>query len=207
MGRRRSTYSRKKKINFKPIIIILLVLVFFAAIGVKIFSSNDYTTQIEEILSSNILKTTGAVSNISSVDIKVYSNDGIKYTNKHESIIKLSSFDSSIQEDMGKVDAVKKILENLGKLEEAETVNELSPKQNGYYWIDINLVAEEKTLIFKSEEDYNIDLYYDISEQKIYVKNKYYDEFSKKNNKSKLKTYKVNDKYKKLIEELSMSKK
>jgi len=207
MGRRRSTYSRKKKINFKPIIIILLALVFFAAIGVKIFSSNDYTTQIEEILSSNILKTTGAVSNISSVDIKVYSNEGIKYTNKHENIIKLSSFDSSIQEDMGKVDAAKKMLENLGKLEEVETVNELSPKQNGYYWIDINLVAEEKTLIFKSEEDYNIDLYYDISEQKIYVKNKYYDEFSKKNNKSKLKTYKVDDEYKKLIEELSMSKK
>lgn len=202
---RRRTYGRKKRINFLPIIIVLLVVIIIVAIGIKIFSANDNISQIDEILSSDLLKTAGTISSSSSVDTKVYSNDGIKYTNKHENIIRIDGFNSSLPEDLEKVQIVKTMLEKLGDLEEAETVKELSPKQNGYYWIDINLTAEGKMLlIFNNEEEYNIDLYYDISEQKIYIKNKYYNEFSNKNNKVKLQGFKVNEEYKSLIEKLAM---
>lgn len=204
---RRRTYGRKKSINFLPIIIVLLVLIIIVALGVKIFSANDNISQIDEILSSDILKTAGAISSTSSVDTKVYSNDGIKYTNKHENIVRIDDFNSTIPEDSEKVQTVKTILDKLENLEKAETVKELSPKQNGYYWIDINLNVDEQLLIFDNEEEYNIDLYYDIAEQKIYVKNKYYNEFSTKNNKVKLQGYKVNDEFKSLIEKLAMTKK
>ena len=204
---RRRTYGRKKSINFLPIIIVLLVLIIIVAIGVKIFSANDNISQIEEILSSDILKTAGAISSTSSVDTKVYSNDGIKYTNKHENIVRIDDFNSTIPEDSDKVLTVKTILDKLENLEKAETVKELSPKQNGYYWIDINLNVDEQILIFDNEEEYNIDLYYDIAEQKIYVKNKYYNEFSTKNNKVKLQGYKVNDEFKSLIEKIAKTNK
>ena len=201
---RRRTYRRKKSINFLPIIIALLVLIIIVALSVKIFSANDNISEINEIISSDLLKTSGTISNTSSIDTKVYSNDGIKYTNKHENIIRINDFNSSLPEDLEKVQTVKTILEKLGDLEKTETVKEISPKQNGYYWIDVNLVVEENLLIFNKEEEYNIDLYYDISEQKIYIKNKYYNEFSTKNNKVKLQGYKVNDEYKALIEKLAM---
>lgn len=201
---RRRTYRRKKSINFLPIIIVLLVLIIIVALSVKIFSANDNIAEIDEIISSDLLKTSGTISNTSSIDTKVYSNDGIKYTNKHENIIRINDFNSSLPEDLEKVQTVKTILEKLGDLEKTETVKEISPKQNGYYWIDVNLVVEENLLIFNKEEEYNIDLYYDISEQKIYIKNKYYNEFSTKNNKVKLQGYKVNDEYKALIEKLAM---
>jgi len=204
---RRRTYGRKKSINFLPIIIVLSVLIIIVALGVKIFSANDNISQIDEILSSDILKTAGAISSTSSVDTKVYSNDGIKYTNKHENIVRIDDFNSTIPEDSEKVQTVKTILEKLGNLEEVETVKELSLKQNGYYWIDINLNVDEQLLIFDNEEEYNIDLYYDLAEQKIYLKNKYYNEFSTKNNKVKLQGYKVNDEFKSLIEKLAMIRK
>lgn len=201
---RRRTYGRRKRINFLPIIIVLLVVIIIAAIGIKIFSANDNISQIDEILLSNLLKTSGTISSTSSIDTKIYSNDGIKYTNKHENIVRIDSFNSSLPEDLEKVQIVKTMLEKLGDLEAVETVKELSPKQNGYYWIDISLTSEEKMLIFNYEEEYNIDLYYDISEQKIYIKNKYYNEFSTKNNEVKVQGFKVNEEYKNLIEKLAI---
>lgn len=204
MGRRR-TYGRKRKINILPILILLLVLVIIVALGVKIFSSNYSISQIEKLKSADILKTEGTISSTSSVDTKVYSNDGIKYTNKHENIIRVNSFNSAIPEDSDKTQAVKSLLEKLEDLEAIGTIKELVSKPNGYYWIDVSVTTEEKKFsIFKSEEEYNLDLYYDVEEQKIYIKNKYYDEFSTKNNKVKLQGFKVNDEYKSLIEKLVM---
>lgn len=206
MGRRR-TYGRKKKLNILPIIVLILALVIVVALGVKIFSPNYTISKIEDLKSDNILKTEGTISTISSVDTKVYSNGGIKYTNKHENIIRLNNFNSTIPEDSDKISTVQSLLEKIGNLEDLGTVKELVPKQNGYYWIDISITAEEKKLIFNSREEYNISLYYDIEEQKIYIKNKYYDEFSTKNNKVKLQGYKVDDEYKDLIDKLAMKAK
>nr|WP_312577246.1 hypothetical protein [Sedimentibacter sp.] len=206
MGRRR-TYGRKRKLNVLPILVLILALAIIVALGVKIFSPNYSMAQIEKLKSDNILKTEGTISTISSVDTKVYSNGGIKYTNKHENIIRLNNFNNSIPEDSDKVEAVQSILEKLGDLEDIGTVKELNPKPNGYYWINVNVTAEEKKLIFNFEEEYTISLYYDVEEQKIYIKNKYYDEFSTKNNKVKLHGYKVNDEYKALIEKLAMKSK
>lgn len=202
---RRRTYGRKKNINILPIILVLIVVIIIAAIGVKIFSANDNISQIDKLLSSDLLKTSGTISSTSSIDAKVYSNDGIRYTNKHENIARIDDFNSTLPEDSEKVQTVKTILDKLGNLEEVETVKELSAKENGYYWIDINLNVDEQMLFFENEEEYNIDLYYDITEQKIYIKNKYYDEFSTKNNKVKLQGYKVNDEFKSLIEKLAMA--
>ena len=206
MGRRR-TYGRKRKLNILPILVLILALVIIVALGVKIFSPNYSISQIKELKSANILKTEGTISTTSSVDTKVYSNGGIKYTNKHENIIRLNNFNSTMPEDSDKIITVQSLLEKLGDLEELGTVKELVPKPNGYYWINVNVTAEEKKLIFNSSKEYNINLYYDIEEQKIYIKNKYYDEFSTKNNKVKLQGYKVNDEYKDLIEKLAMKTK
>lgn len=207
MARRRSNYGRKKKIKIKPVLLLILILIVIVASGIKMLSSKTYIDQINEALSSNIIKTTGSVSNTSSIDTKVYLNKGIKYTNKHDNIIKINSFDSSIPEDLNKAETAKKLLKNIGELENSGLVNELSPKKDGYYWIDINTVAEKNKLIFKTEEEYNFDIYYDIAEQKVYVKNKYYDEFNKKNNKTKLQSYKANEECKGIIEELVKSDK
>jgi biopolymer transport protein ExbD len=203
MGKR-GTFRRKKRINILPIIIIILVLVIIIALGVKILSPNYTIPQIEELKSVDILKTNGTISIISSVDTKVYSNDGIKYTNRHENILSLDSFNSSIPEDSDKIQTVKSLLEKLKDLEEIGKVKELISKTDGYYWINVSLTTEEKMLVFNSEEEYNFDLYYDIEEENIYIKNKYYDEFSTKNNKVKLLGYKVNDEYKSLIEKLAV---
>ncbi len=203
MGKR-GTFRRKKRINILPIIIIILVLVIIIALGVKILSPNYTIPQIEELKSVDILKTNGTISIISSVDTKVYSNDGIKYTNRHENILNIDSFNSSIPEDSDKIQTVKSLLEKLKDLEEVGKVKELISKTDGYYWINISLTAEKKMLVFNSEEEYNFDLYYDIEEENIYIKNKYYDEFSTKNNKVKLLGYKVNDEYKSLIEKLAV---
>lgn len=203
MGRR-GTFRRKKRINILPIITLILVLVIIIALGVKILSPNYTIPQIEELKSVDILKTNGTISIISSVDTKVYSNDGIKYTNRHENILSLDSFNSSIPEDSDKIQTVKSLLEKLKDLEEIGKVKELISKPDGYYWINVSLTTEEKMLVFNSEEEYNFDLYYDIEEENIYIKNKYYDEFSTKNNKVKLLGYKVNDEYKSLIEKLAV---
>lgn len=203
MARRR--YGRRKRINIKPVLLLVLIVTVIVLLGMKIFNSKSYTDQINELISFNIIKTTGSISNTSSVDIKVYSNKGIKYTNKHDNIIKINSFDSSIPEDLNKAEIAKKLLKNIGELENAGIVNELAPKEEGYYWIDINTVAVEKKLIFSTEKEYNFDIYYDIAEQKVYVKNKYHDEFNKKNNKAKLQCYKADEEYKLLIDELTRS--
>ncbi len=202
MGRR-GTFGRRKRINILPILTLILVLVIIVVLGVKILSPNYTIAQMEELKSADVIKTEGTISVISSVDTKVYSNDGIKYTNRHENILKLDSFNNSIPEDADKIQSVTSLLEKLGDLEEIGKVKELAPKPDGYYWIDVSLTTEEKKLVFNSEEEYNFDLYYDIEEENIYVKNKYYDEFSTKNNKVKLLGYKVNDEYKSLIEKLT----
>lgn len=206
MGRR-GTFRRKKRINILPILTLLLVLVIIVALGVKVLSPNYTIPQIEELKSVDILETNGTISIISSVDTKVYSNDGIKYTNRHENILNLDSFNSSIPDDSDKIQTVKSLLEKLKDLDEIGKVKELVSKPNGYYWINVSLTTEGKMLVFNWEEEYNFDLYYDIEEENIYIKNKYYDEFSTKNNKVKLLGYKVNDEYKSLIEKLAVKNK
>jgi len=204
---RKVTYGKKKRINVLPILILLLALVLIVLLAVKIFSPNYSISKIEKLKEADILKIEGNISTISAVDTKVYSNDGIKYTNKHENIIRLNSFSSSIPEDSEKIEIVKTLIDKLGSLEKVGTIKELGTKESGYYWINVGFTSEEKKLVFDSEKDYNFDLYYDLEEQNIYIKNKYYDEFSTKNNNVKLLGFKVNDEFKSLIEKLAMKNK
>lgn len=203
MGRRRHTYGRRKKIKLRPIIFLVLLIAVIVLVIMKLSSSNEYTAKINDVFSSEIMKTTGNINKTTSIDIHVYSNDGIKYTNKHADIIKVKSFDSSVEADKSNIESVRKIFSKISNLEGLGVVNELPQKDTGYYWFDVNVVAADKLLMFSNEEKYDLDLYYDIADQKIFIKNKYHDEFSKKNNKAKLKAYKADDECKKLIEELT----
>ena len=99
------------------------------------------------------------------------------------------TFDGSLSEDMDKAGGVKILLENLLISEKTEVTAELPPKDDGYYWIEADIFTKDKVLIFSVEEEYNFDLYYDIENKTVYVKEKYYDEFSKKYNKVKFQGY------------------
>lgn len=202
MARRKNIYARKKR-KIYPFFILLIILVI-AVVGliIKLFGTNSYLEQIDEVMSRNILKTIGSISRASDIDTKIYENQGIKYTNQHENINKITSFSSLLPEDKNKTDIALSIIKNLKKLEKSEAVADLPSKESGYYWFDISLVAEDNFLIFNSEKEINLDLYYDISDNIIYAKEKYYDEFNMKNNKVKLRGFKATDEYKKLIEQL-----
>lgn len=206
MARRRRRNSRRRNNRFIAIVLLLLVLAVSFVFAINIFRPKDNIKKINEILSLNSVNSICSISKISSVNTQVYSNKGIKYTNKHDNIIKLNSYDSSKEEDLKEILMTRTLLENLVELKTDETVMELPPKDDGYYWIKINFRVKEKVLIFKNEKQYNIDLYYDVVEEKIYIKNKYYEEFSTKNNKAKLTGYIVDENYKKLIEDLAMAK-
>jgi biopolymer transport protein ExbD len=197
MARRRRTYGRKRKVNLLPVIIILFAAIAIIVLTMKFFSSNDYISQIKYVLSSEIKSISGSVSKVSEIDTEVYVNNGITYTNQHKGKISLNTFDDNVPE-------IKTFLDSIKNLNKDQIVSELPAKQNGYYWFNINVVTEDKFLIFNNEEEFTFNLYYDIEEEKIYVKEKYYDVFSKKNNKAKLQGYKADENYKKLIQELTL---
>jgi len=196
-------YSKKKKINYGRILFLLLILVVLIGLVFIIFKKNDYLGVVKEALDSKITKISGSVNSVSDVDYKVYSNNGIRYSNNHENIKKLNSFDEAKPEDLEKAKDVKLLFENLVKSKETSIVKDLPFKDNGYYWVEANFIAEDRKLLIKDEKEYNFDLYYDIEEKVVYIKEKYYNEFSKKNNKSELQGYKATDEFVRIIEGLT----
>lgn len=189
MAKRKRVYSKKRmKINYKRIGILLaaiIILIFFTS---KIFKKNSYTSKIKEALNSNINQITGSISTVSKVDATVYENDGITYTNQHEGIIKHIKFDKNAFLNADKAEISKTLFEELLKSEKAIIVTELPAKDSGYYWLETDISSKNKV---KKQTEYNFDLYYDIENETIYVKEKYYDEFSKKYNKTKFQGYKA----------------
>ncbi|MDW5299285.1 MAG: hypothetical protein SA378_04000 [Sedimentibacter sp.] len=204
MARRRSNmYGKKRKMKYGRIfgltaVIILIVYLIFA-----VFKKDDYVTALDDVLNSEIVEISGTVSSVSAVDINVYSNDGIRYKNQHKNIKRLNSFDGTVSDDLDKAETAKILMENLTDAKETSLITALPEKENGYYWLEVNFVIENKTLIFENNEEYNFDLYYDIEDEKIYVKEKYYNEYSKKNNKLELQGYEADEEFKKLITELT----
>jgi len=208
MARRRSNmYGKKRKINYGRIIGLAALLFLLMFLIFNIFKKDDYVSKLDEVLNSEIVEITGSISSVSSVDINVYSNDGIRYTNQHESIKRLNSFDGTVSDDLNKADTAKKLMENLTAAKETFLTATLPEKENGYYWMDVNFVVKDNVLIFENNEAYNFDLYYDIENEKIYVKEKYYNEFSTKNNKLKFQEYEADEEFKNLITELANKKK
>jgi len=204
MARRRSNiYRKRRKINYGRIIGLVAVLILLLLFIFSIFRKNDYVTKLDEVINSEIVEMSGSLSSVSAVDINVYSNDGIRYTNQHENIKELNSFDGTVSSDLDKAGTAKILFENLSKAKETVTVSDLPEKDNGYYWMDVNFVVKDKILIFDNEDEYNFDLYYDIEDEKIYVKDKYFNEFSTKNNKLKLQGYEADGEFKKIISELA----
>lgn len=203
MARRRSMYSKRRKINYGRIIVLLAVLAVLVFTVYSFFSTQDYQEKIDEVMSSQILKVSGSLSSVSDVDPTVYSNEGIRYANQHEMIKKINSFDGALSEDLDKVGIAKLLLENLADADEAAKVKELPKKDDGYYWLDVSILIEDSFLIFENEDEYNFDLYYDMEEEKIYVKEKYHKEYSTKNNKLDLQGYEADEEFVKLIKELA----
>lgn len=207
MARRRSNmYRKKRKINYGRIIGLVAALILLVLLISTIFKNNDYVTRLDDVLNSEIVGISGSISSVSLVDINVYSNDGIRYTNQHESIKRLNSFDGTVSDDLNKADAAKKIMKNLADAKETSLTTTLPEKENGYYWLDVNFVVKDNILIFENIEAYNFDLYYDIGNETIYVKEKYYNEFSTKNNKLELQGYEADEEFKNLITELVNNK-
>lgn len=202
MARRRSMYARRRKINYGRILLLVLVLAAIVVLVSFLFRKNDYMAVIDEALDSGTTEITGTVSHVSDVDITVYSNEGIRYANQHEDIKKLDSFDGTISDDSEKTERVRMLFESLLKLNQTSGTEDLPLTDDGYYWIDADFSVGEKSL-FGGNDEYNFDLYYDIESKVVYVKEKYYSEFSKKNNKQKLIGYLADDEFIKTIEELT----
>ena len=113
MARRRSKiYGKKRKIRYGRIIGLVALLFLLVLFISTFFKKNDYVTRIDDVLNSEILEISGTISSVSSVDINVYSNDGIRYTNQHESIKRLNSYDGTVSDDLDKAGTVKIIMEN-----------------------------------------------------------------------------------------------
>lgn len=203
MARRKSImYGKKRKINYGRIVLLGALIILLIIISLNIFRKNDYASKIDCVINSEIVRIYGTISSVSAVDTNVYSNNGISYTNQHDGIKRINSFDGSLSSNLDEVGTIKILFENLAKSEEYTVVEDLPEKENGYYWMDINFIVEDDMLILKNEDEYNFDLYYDIEDEKIYVKEKYYNEFSKKNNKLKLQGYEASEEFKKLILEI-----
>ena len=199
MARRKRVYSKRRRINYKRIALLVLAIIVLIFLVSKIFKKNSYISKVDQVLNSEISMISGSISSVSKIDARVYENDGIKYTNQHEGIKKHVTFDGSLSDDMDKVSDAKILLENLVKSEKTETLEELPAKEDGYYWLEADVVTKDKVLLFTQEIEYNFDLYYDIENEVIYVKEKYYDEFSKKYNKTKLQGYKASDEFTKTL--------
>ncbi len=204
MAKRKRVYSKRRRINYKRIVLLVLVIIFLIFLVSKVFKKNSYISKIEEAI-TEISMISGSVSTVSKIDANVYENDGIKYTNQHEGIKKHVTFDGSLSEDLDKSGDAKVLLENLLKSEKTEVVGELPAKDDGYLWLEADVISENKILLFKVENEYNFDLYYDIENKTVYIKEKYYDEFSKKYNKIKFQGYKATDEFTKTIERMSVS--
>lgn len=204
MARRRSMYGKKRKINYGRILLLVALLVAIIALVVLFFRKEKYISTIEDVLESNIINIEGTVNSISKIDFTVYSNKGIRYTNQHENIKKLVEFHVADSEDVDNVENIKALFENLLKLQEASIVNSdsLPEKIDGYYWIDTDFTVENKNLIFSDDEEYSFDLFYDKESKIVYIKEEYFSEFSMKNNKLKLQSFKATDEFVNLIEEL-----
>lgn len=203
MARKRSMYGKKRKINYGRILLLTLVLVVFIVLISLFFRKDDYISVIKDVLQTDINEISGTINLVSDVDITVYSNEGIRYTNQHENIKQIGSFDKTKTEDLDKSGNVKILFENLIKSKETVASDDLPAKEDGYYWVDADFIVKDEKLFFSDEEEYNFDLYYDIENKIIYIKEEYYSEFSTKNNKQKLQGYEATDEFVKIIEELT----
>lgn len=200
MARRKRVYSKKRRINYKRIVILVLAIIIIVFLAAKVFKRNSYISKVEEALNSEISMISGSLSTVTKIDATVYENDGIKYTNQHEGIKNKVTYDGSLSEDIDKVSDAKILFENLLKSEKTEVVGELPAKDDGYLWLEADIISESKVLLFNVENEYNFDLYYDIENKTVYIKEKYYDEFSNKYNKTKFQGYKATDEFISIIE-------
>ena len=178
-------------------------LILIVLLMVKIFNKNRYVSHIEEALDRDITQMSGSISTVSKIDATIYENEGIRYTNQHEDKKRLMAFEASLPEDAGKVEDFKTLLKNMIISEKTQVLDDLPRKEDGYYWIEADIFTKDKFLIFETEDEYNFDLYYDIEDKTVWVKEKYYDEFSKKYNKVKFQGYEATDQFIDILNDLT----
>ena len=200
MARRKRVYSRRRRINYKRIVLLAAAVIILMLLVYRMFKRNSYISKVEDALDSKITNIAGEISTVSKIDATVYENNGIKYTNQHEGVKKLLDFGGSLPDDADKTEKVKTLLNSLPELEKTEVTAELPAKDEGYYWIDADIAVKNKVLIFTKENEFNFDLFYDIENETVYIKETYYDEFSKKYNKTKFQGCKANDEFKSALE-------
>ncbi|NLJ59088.1 MAG: hypothetical protein GX339_09620 [Tissierellia bacterium] len=202
MAKRRRMYSRRRRINYKPILFLAAIIVILIAVVLNIFKKDSYISKIDEAL-TEMSQMSGTISIVSKIDATIYEKDGLKYSNQHEGIKRLTSFDGKVSDDSSKVENVKSLLDSLLNSDETELVSELPSKDDGYLWLEADIISEHEILIFDREKEYNFDLYYHIEDEIIYLKEKYFDEFSKRYNKTNFQGYKATDEFISILKELT----
>jgi preprotein translocase subunit YajC len=194
MARRWRIYGKKRKIHYGRITLLLLIVVVVIFLISIPFRKEKYLDAIDKAVQSTTSEISGTINSVSDVDISVYSNNGIRYTNRHEDIKRLNSFSGANPDEAERAAQVKKLFESIYKLKETVAVEDLSLKKDGYYWID----AE-----FRGKDEYDFDLFYDIENKTVYIKTEYYNEYSTKNNKQKLQGYEASEEFVNTIEKLT----
>ncbi|MDD4679115.1 MAG: hypothetical protein PHN25_07970, partial [Tissierellia bacterium] len=107
MARRKRVYSKRRRINYGRIALLITLLVILILLIVKVFSKNRYILKIEEALEQEITQMSGSISAVSKIDATIYENKGIRYTNQHDDLKRLMTFDGSLSKDMDKAGDVK----------------------------------------------------------------------------------------------------
>lgn len=202
---RKKIYAKRRRKKNLPIIAVIIavgIVIYFAS---RIFSHNEYTSVVQKILDSDISYVSSKISSISAINAEIYSEGDIKYKNQHKDIVKISEYEIDTNEDLQEYNILKKVLEKLVVLDKLDLVKDIPEKDNGYYWVDLNIKIKNKIIVIKTNKDYYIDLYYDIDNKIIYTKEKYYDEFNKKNNKVEFIGYKVDEEMVELLDNLIIS--
>ncbi|HBD62858.1 MAG TPA: hypothetical protein DC038_00325, partial [Clostridiales bacterium] len=155
-------YGRKRKIKYGRVMLLIVLFAAIVALLLSFFRKSDYAGVVDEVMKADIRSISGTISTVSDIDVRVYSKNGIRYTNQHEKIKYIDSFESSKSEDSAKADNIKRLFGNLYKLKKTEVLDDLPFKEDGYYWVDSDFSVKGKKLFFGGDEEYNFDLYYDI---------------------------------------------
>lgn len=188
-------YKRKIKINYKRFLTSISIFVILTILLTRLLIREDYIDVLKKSLESDKINFSGTISSVSKIDTKVYTNDGLRYTNQHKDIKRIQV----IKQDSDKAQVLERLLHKLVSSNSSSKVSALPKIEDGYLWIETNIDSVDKVLFKDKKETYNFDIYYNINSNKIYTLEKYYNEYSVKNNKLKMQSYDSSDEIKELI--------
>lgn len=188
-------YKRKIKINYKRFLTSISIFVILIILLSRLFVRENYIDVLKKSLESEKVSFGGTISSVSKVDTKVYSKNGLRYTNQHEDIKRIQV----ITKDSDKAQVLERLLHKLVSANSSSKQSVLPKIEDGYIWVETTIDSVDKVLFKEKKDTYYFDIYYQKNSNKIYTLEKYYNEYSSKNNKLKLQSYEASDEIKELI--------